>query len=160
MKSKPSVKGDMSNSPKLLAAVLTAAVAGLLPSGCGDEPSAGAGPSPDIRVSCQAFTRPNVETSIQERKTIRSGPEGDDQSVEIGDFRFRNLLAADEFEGTSLAVYVYPKGKTKAITHSLYQFDLSKPPANQFPGGHGFTGLIYVNHPDTGAELQFFCKSD
>lgn len=149
----------MSNTKRLFVAILTAAVAALVLSGCGEEQSAGAGTPPDITVACRVFARPNVETSIEERKTIRSGPEGDDQSVEIGGFRFRNLFSADEFEGTSLIVYVYPKGKRKAIIHSLYQFDSSKPPANQFPGGHGFTGLIYVNHPDTGAELQFFCKS-
>lgn len=159
MGSNPSVKGHMSNTKKLLASVLSATVAALVLAGCGEAPSAGAGPSPDIRISCQAFTRPNVETSIQERKTIRLGPEGDDQSAFIGDFRFRTLFTADEFEGTSLVVYVYPQGKRKAITHSLYQFDSAKPPVNQFPGGHGFTGLIYVNHPDMGAELQYFCKA-
>ncbi len=159
MRSQPNVKGVMSNIKRLFVAVLSAAIAALVLPGCGEEQGAGAGHSPDIRVSCRAFTRPNVETSIQERKTIRSGPEGDDQSVYIGDFRFRNLFSADEFEGTSLVVYVYPQGKRKAITHTLYQFDSSKPPTNQFPGGHGFTGLIYVNHPDMGAELQFFCMA-
>lgn len=159
MRSYRTVKGVMSRSSRLFVAVLTAALAALALPGCGDQQSAGAGPSSDIKVSCRAFTRPSVETSIQERKTIRSGPVGDDQSVSIGDFRFRNLFSSDEFEGTSLVVYVYPQGQKKAITHSLYQFDSSKPPSNQFPGGHGFTGLIYVNHPDLGAELQFFCKA-
>ena len=29
----------------------------------------------------------------------------------------------------------------------------------QFSGDHGFTGLSYVYHPTSGAELQFTCKA-
>lgn len=42
------------------------------------------------------------------------------------------------------------------LQRSLWQF--SSVPRNIFPG-QGFTGLIYFNHPETGAELQYFCRT-
>jgi hypothetical protein len=35
----------------------------------------------------------------------------------------------------------------------------SKGLVNQFIGGHGFTGLVYVYHPSSDAELQYFCET-
>jgi hypothetical protein len=43
------------------------------------------------------------------------------------------------------------------ISRQLFQFDPQNPLENQFIGGHGFTGLNYLFHPDSAAEMQFFC---
>ena len=43
------------------------------------------------------------------------------------------------------------------LQRSLWQF--SSVPRNIFPG-QGFTGLIYFNHPETGSELQYFCRTE
>lgn len=39
----------------------------------------------------------------------------------------------------------------------LWQF--VEVPRNLF-GGQGFTGLVYINHPQTGSELQLICKAE
>jgi hypothetical protein len=41
----------------------------------------------------------------------------------------------------------------------LYQFIPEAELRDQFAGGHGFTGLTYVHHPTSSAELQYFCQS-
>ena len=43
------------------------------------------------------------------------------------------------------------------LKRSLWQFSLA--PKNIFPG-QGFTGLIYLNHPETGSELQLLCRAE
>lgn len=39
----------------------------------------------------------------------------------------------------------------------LYQMPRTEPIRNQFVGDHGFTGLNYVYHPTTRAEMQYLC---
>jgi hypothetical protein len=43
------------------------------------------------------------------------------------------------------------------LARGLYQLDPVGGLDDQFIGGHGFTGLAYVFHPDSGAEIQYFC---
>jgi len=65
---------------------------------------------------------------------------------------------ADEFEGQSLSIAISNMQNQQELSRSLYQIDQAKGLANQFIGGHGFTGLIYVFHPSSDAELQYFCE--
>ena len=126
---------------------------------CGESRTAGAQSPSDFSITCTGFARPNVATSDMQRRTLKLGPQGGNRSVSVGQFRFRAQFVADEFEGKALDVFVYPKGKKDLIAQGKYQFDADDPPANQFIGGQGFTGLIYVMHPQTEAELQYFCKA-
>ena len=138
------------------------AVAVLVLAACGDEDGAGAGvdaPS-ELSLTCKVFERPSVESSTMKGRTLRLGPEPTTRSVTLGDFRVRAQYAADDFDGRTLDVFIFPKGESEPLSQNKYQFDSEKSPENQFLGGQGFTGLVYVNHPQTEAELQFFCEAD
>ena len=163
MTTKPSVQGHMvtptrrsTTGPIGLAFLL---VGSLVLTACGDNPSAGADTPTEFSITCRAFARPDVETSTMQARTIKLGPQAGNRSATLGDFRFRAQFVSDEFEGKALDVFVYPKGDQDPIAQGKYQFDDIDPPSNQFVGDHGFTGLIYVMHPQTEAELQYFCKS-
>ena len=148
----------MATPYKPLTMALTGLAAVMLLTGCGENGAAGADTPSEFSITCRAFARPDVETSTMQARTVKLGPQGGDRSVTLGDFRLRARFVSDEFEGKALDVYVYPKGERDPITQGKYQFDDLDPPANQFIGGHGFTGLIYAMHPETDAELQYFCK--
>jgi len=47
----------------------------------------------------------------------------------------------------------------KPLASWLYQFDPADPPRDQFWGGHGFTGLVYLTHPTEGGDYQFYCSA-
>ncbi len=81
-----------------------------------------------------------------------------DRTVKGPPFRFRVQYSEDGYESPSLNAYVYATSSKGPIEHSLFQFEASEDPINQFTGGHGFTGLRYVNDPRSGAELQYFCR--
>ena len=142
-------------------ALLGAVVAGLALTGCGDEKSAGATQSPEsFSITCKIFERSSVESSKMRSRTLNLGPKTGTKSVTVGDFKARAQFSADEFEGRALDFFVFAKGESEPITQAKYQFDDKDAPVNQFVGGHGFSGLVYVNHPTTGAELQYFCETN
>ena len=41
----------------------------------------------------------------------------------------------------------------------LFQLPTAEPVRNQFRGDHGFTGLSYIYHPTSRAEIQYTCKA-
>ena len=47
-----------------------------------------------------------------------------------------------------------------ALSRTLYQLSRQQPLQNQFDGGHGFTGLVYVRAPTSAAELQYWCTAN
>jgi len=63
-------------------------------------------------------------------------------------------LVDSDFEGQSVSISVQPTGLDGGVT-ALYQLDGA--PRNEFAGGHGFTGLHYVRHPERDDTFQFFC---
>ena len=80
-----------------------------------------------------------------------------EQSAEFDTMSFDVSSYSDGAEADSVSVSVSATDGT-VLTSVLYQlgsFDLADV---QFVGGHGFTGLHYVNH--LGAQLQFWCSAD
>lgn len=74
--------------------------------------------------------------------------------ADVGEFR-----VSIQPETNAFYVDVFEKGeKERHVMRQLYQIDSSF--QNQFAGRHGFTGLVYVNHAKSGAELQFIGKVD
>lgn len=63
----------------------------------------------------------------------------------------------DQFEGRTLVIAVNAVDTERQLNGQLYQMDRQQGTRNQFVGGHGFTGLAYVYHPESQAELQYFC---
>jgi hypothetical protein len=66
------------------------------------------------------------------------------------------MLSDGEYDGRSFSLTVYAEDGTVG-THTLYQFDRTRLPANEFYGDHGFTGLHMVKDPDGDDEVQFAC---
>lgn len=72
------------------------------------------------------------------------------QVAELDDFR-----VVVRHDTNSLTVAIYEKSTKRLISSRLFQFGPGL--RNQFHGGHGFTGLNYVYHSKSKAELQFWC---
>ena len=98
---------------------------------------------------------------FEEKKVELTVPVGDGPQPEIGHVVEPKVVKFDSFEISvthqinSLVVNVMTK-KGEQIMTQLFQFDPKL--KNQFVGGHGFSGLIYVYHPEDKSELQFICK--
>lgn len=115
--------------------------------GAGSDGSPGAAGPYDI--SCTMYLQP--ATSNQEQTfTVRSDADATKTITFPGytiDVAFSHA-ASTPSEGT-LSISVREKG-------SVQRFPLSRDvaPVEQFAGGHGFTGLVYV-----GADVQYICKA-
>lgn len=70
-------------------------------------------------------------------------------------------LVDSDYEGQSISITVQPLDDDGAALAGgmtvLYQLDGA--PRNEFIGGHGFTGLHYVRHPEQDETFQFFCEA-
>jgi len=139
-----------------LAAVAGVAALIALTTGCRSIPTMGSGAAQTVTIECQVFCRPSMGESFQE-SIISLGPENDSQSAAFDDLTYSAQYMDDAGEGPSLSLVVSDRRTEKEIARQLYQIDRSKGLANQFIGGHGFTGLNYVFHPTSPAELQYFC---
>jgi hypothetical protein len=106
---------------------------------------------------CRAFLRPTPQARIEPLDEIRMSEPGD-RSVSLGGFRFRVLYSNDRYEGAAIGTYVYSGPGDQPVEHTLFQFDPDEGLVDQFRGGHGFTGLHYVDPPGSAAELQYFCS--
>ena len=69
---------------------------------------------------------------------------------------FKTTIQGQGAEGAELRVRVYNARNQKPLLYHHYVFDKKYPPRDQF--AHGFTGLVYVFHPESGAELRFSCS--
>jgi len=82
---------------------------------------------------------------------IANCPPNGNATETLGSYEFHVGYDSDEHEGSSVGIDV-------GELHWLFQLH-DEAPQNQFAGGHGFTGLVYVTHATTQEELQFFCES-
>ena len=57
---------------------------------------------------------------------------------------------------SSLVVHFRDTDTSKKLL--TLNFQLTNKLVNQMKGGHGFTGLLYIYHPRTGSELQFWAR--
>ena len=139
--------------------VMVVAAIGL--AGCGNEPAATSSPRPQKpRFECTAYYRSSTATSRQESKTLSLGPESERGRASFEDLTFRAWYSNDPYEGRSLMLFVADNRTKKRLTEQLYQLEGSEAPVNQFAGDQGFTGLNYVHHPVSSAELQYICTAE
>lgn len=129
--------------------------------------SVGCSPSPEeagrqsvvpVSIDCRVFYRPSVTESLSE-SAITLTTNGDHEVIEFDDMQFSAQYWDDQFEGRSLLISVTSPDTGDEVVRQLYQMGRGKSLINQFIGGHGFTGLIYVYHPSSTAELQYFCEA-
>jgi hypothetical protein len=111
-------------------------------------------------ITCHTAYRSSVSVPIEREQTLTFGVGDDADSVAFTDLTFLAQYSSGEMNRErALRLWVTATGETAEITSQLYQLPLDSGPQNQFIGGHGFTGLNYVYHPRTGAELQFWCTA-
>ena len=133
-----------------------------LVAGCGSSPE-GAGKQPALPTSieCHVFYRPSPGQGLSEGpEVVLSTDEGRrEKTVTFDDLEFKARYWGDQFEGHSLQISVTDPVTGDEVITQLYQLDREQGLVNQFIGGHGFTGLVYVYHPASPAELQYFCAA-
>lgn len=136
-----------------------------LDGGTGGEAGGGAGGEANegpSRVRCEFFFRESNEDDPPEppsefvSATLEVGANGSG-SAGLGLLTFSVSYSDDEFEGASVSIVV--TANDEPLSRFLYQFPDRELPDNQFDGGHGFTGLVYLTHPVQGGDYQLFCNS-
>ena len=108
-------------------------------------------------IVCEVFYRPTAGQGIKAAPQMTFTGGNAQQSQEFENMAFEARFQDDQFEGRALYIVVTDLETGAELTRQLYQFDAENPVENQFIGGHGFTGLNYVFHPHSSAEMQFFC---
>ena len=109
-------------------------------------------------IQCHTAYRSNPGGPIETETEVTLTDSDGQQDANFGDLDFHAQYGDGQGDGErSLRLGVSPAGKSDTLTSILFQLPLDGGPQNQFVGGHGFTGLHYVYHPD-GAELQFWCQ--
>jgi hypothetical protein len=113
------------------------------------------------RLHCEAYYRSSATSEGQAQSSTNIFELSPDEKDWSGTFLDMVLIAKyhdDEYEGRGLQIVVSDLNSGRQLASYLYQFQVDKLPVNQFLGGHGFTGLAYIYHPESPSELQFFCK--
>lgn len=139
--------------------VVPAIAASVLLLGCTPSPEPSDRPDAvPLSIDCQAFYRASATESLSESK-VSLTTDGDVQLIEFDDLGFKASYIDDGFEARALVISITDMDSGDEIARQLNQMDRGKSLINQFIGGHGFTALIYVNHPSSPGELQYFCES-
>lgn len=110
-------------------------------------------------IECHSAYRTSVTVPVEREETVMLTSTADEQNITFADLVFHARYWPDEpgGEGPSLRLSVTAAGSADELVATLYQLPAPTPPRNQFSGGHGFTGLSYVYHPASHAELQYWC---
>ena len=110
-------------------------------------------------LSCTAAYRSSVSQPIEREESITFNDSDAEQMIAFADMVFHAAYSAGEADNErNLRVWVTDVADTAVIQSTLYQLPIDSGPQNQFVGGHGFTGLNYSYHPQSQAELQFWCE--
>lgn len=115
-------------------------------------------PGAPSAIDCQVFYRSATTESFSETNVTLSAT-ANRESIAFEDLAFNAQYVDDLGEGQSLALSTVDLETGEETVRQLYQFDRERGLVNQFIGGHGFTGLIYVYHPGSPAEMQYFCAT-
>lgn len=111
------------------------------------------------RIDCTTYYRPlgdaGIEGAVEETLTLDTGS---GEMVATSDIHFPTMSFRaswlDEDQSVLLAVTTADESQLTSVLYQAAGVDLT---AIQFVGGHGFTGLHYVDHE--GAQLQFSCTA-
>jgi hypothetical protein len=112
-------------------------------------------------INCETYYRSSATSEGQAQSSTAIFELSPDEKERTETFSDLTLLAAyhdDAYDGRGLQIAVSDSKSGRQLASYLYQFQSDKLPVNQFQGGHGFTGLAYVYHPESPSELQFFCR--
>lgn len=111
-------------------------------------------------ITCHAAYRSGVSVPIEREESFTLADEDSRQALAFADLVFQAQYSTGQVDNErALLLRVTEQGQEDPLTTQLYQLPPASGPQNQFVGGHGFTGLNYVYHPTSGAELQFWCTA-
>ena len=77
-------------------------------------------------------------------------------SENLVDLTFDVHYQSSAIDGSSVSIRAAFDGK--GIVKWLYQLKTKPQPVNQFAGGHGFTGLVYLVNSNKPDDYQFLCE--
>ena len=108
-------------------------------------------------ILCRISYTPALEGAKSEEGKIYIHLREADEGFKIGEkVKFKDMAFSTRFARDYLAIDIVNLDNGRAICRHVY--NLGKNVRNQFEGDNGFTGLIYVFHPKSGAEMQFYCS--
>lgn len=112
-----------------------------------------------LSIDCHLAYRSSVTVGIEREETLSFAAATDSQTVTFSQLQFQAQYWAgvEPWEERALKVSALPAEGNSELAAQLYQFSKTETLRNQFVGDHGFTGLHYVYHPTSGAELQYWC---
>lgn len=112
-----------------------------------------------VTIECHTAYRSSVTLPIEREDQVTLTTSANQQTITYADLVFRALYTGGETagEGRGLKLSVTLVESADELMAVLYQMPTTEAPRNQFSGGHGFTGLGYVYHPTSRAELQYWC---
>ena len=109
-------------------------------------------------LECRLWSRPQVTQGPTEGPVVTFAGSEAEGDADVEGFHWRGIWSDDGSNGPSLSIAITAgSDSSRPIASYLYQFNAAQPPPT-WVGGQGFTGLMYVYHPDNGAELQFWCE--
>lgn len=125
-------------------------------SGPGASTSAAPG---DRSPTCTTFYRASV-TVPPDDGPVLTFTTSRESTADFADLHFRAIYIDDPSDVPSLSVRVETLPERSVVFAGLYQFADPAADRDAFAAtGQGFTGLLYVYNPASGAETQFFCSS-
>ena len=112
-----------------------------------------------LSIDCHLAYRSSVTVGIEREETISFSATDDSQTVTFPQLQFQAQYwaGAEQWAERALKVSILPAEGGNELAAQLYQMSKTEALRNQFVGDHGFTGLHYVYHPTSGAELQYWC---
>ncbi len=133
----------------------------LLVTGCTGVQAEPASPAKASKIVCSAAYRASTSMPIEREESITFEDAAAQQTMSFGELDLHANYWTGKGDGErSVQLWVSEAGGGDPLISQLYQLPLDSGPQNQFVGGHGFTGLNYVYHPTSGAELQFWCQAE
>ena len=111
-------------------------------------------------ITCYTAYRSSAGVPIEREESVVFTDADGQESLTFDDLVFHAQYSSGEMNRErALRLWLTAVGETAELQTQLYQLQQDAGPQNQFVGGHGFTGLNYVYHPASGAELQFWCAA-
>jgi hypothetical protein len=109
-----------------------------------------------LTIECHTAYRASVTVSIERQDTVLLTKSESQKTITYQDLGFHATYWDDPYEGRSFKTSVTVSNSNDEIQADLYQMSRTALPENQFYE-HGFTGLVYIYHPTSRAEVQYWC---
>lgn len=114
-----------------------------------------------LTIDCLVAYRSSVTVTIDQEEVLTlSASEGGKEIIfDYLEFHAQYWSGEEAPLERGLKAWVTSAGSDDDLAAQLYQLSRTELPRNRFLGEHGFTGLSYVYHPSSRAELRYACKA-